>query len=30
MRKGQAKKREVLPAPIYNSKLVTKAINMLM
>ena len=30
MRKGQAKKREVLPDPIYNSKLVTKAINMLM
>ncbi len=30
MRKNQAKKRDVLPDPIYNSKLVTKAINMLM
>ena len=30
MRKNQAKKREVLPDPIYNSKLVTKVINMLM
>ncbi|WEK83013.1 MAG: 30S ribosomal protein S7 [Mycoplasma sp.] len=30
MRKNQAKKREVLPDPIYSSKLVTKAINMLM
>ena len=30
MRKNQAKKRDVLPDPIYNSKLVTKTINMLM
>ena len=30
MRNNQAKKREVLPDPIYNSKLVTKVINMLM
>ncbi len=30
MRKNQAKKRDVLPDPIYNSKLVTKVINMLM
>ncbi|MBP5256741.1 MAG: 30S ribosomal protein S7 [Mycoplasma sp.] len=30
MRKNQAKKRDVLPDPIYNSKLVTKAINILM
>lgn len=30
MRKNQAKKRNVLPDPIYSSKLVTKAINMLM
>ena len=30
MRKNQAKRRDVLPDPIYNSKLVTKAINMLM
>lgn len=30
MRKNQVKKRDVLPDPIYNSKLVTKAINMLM
>ena len=30
MRKNQAKKREVLPDPIYNSKLVIKVINMLM
>jgi small subunit ribosomal protein S7 len=30
MRKGQAQKREVLPDPIYNSKLVTKVINSLM
>lgn len=30
MRKNQAKKRTVLPDPIYSSKLVTKAINMLM
>ena len=30
MRKNQAKKREVLPDPIYNSKLFTKVINMLM
>ena len=30
MRKGQAKKREVLPDPIYNSKLVTRLINGMM
>ena len=30
MRNKHAKKREVLPDPIYNSKLVTKVINMLM
>ena len=30
MRKNQAKRRDVLADPIYNSKLVTKAINMLM
>ncbi len=30
MRKNQAKKRDLLPDPIYKSKLVTKAINMLM
>lgn len=30
MRKNSAKKRDVLPDPIYSSKLVTKAINMLM
>ncbi|WP_422397967.1 30S ribosomal protein S7 [Spiroplasma endosymbiont of Crioceris asparagi] len=30
MRKGQAEKRDVLPDPIYNSKLVTRAINKIM
>lgn len=30
MRKKQAKKRDVLPDPIYNSKLVTRAINKIM
>ncbi|WP_338983388.1 30S ribosomal protein S7 [Spiroplasma endosymbiont of Othius punctulatus] len=30
MRKGQAEKRDVLPDPIYNSKLVTKVINSIM
>jgi len=30
MRKGRAKKREVLPDPIYNNVLVTKFINKLM
>ena len=29
-RKGYVAKRDVLPDPIYNSKLVTKVINMLM
>lgn len=30
MRKGQAEKRDVLPDPVYNSKLVTKVINSIM
>jgi small subunit ribosomal protein S7 len=30
MRKNQAEKRDVLPDPIYNSKLVTRAINKIM
>lgn len=30
MRKNQAEKRNVLPDPVYNSKLVTKAINAIM
>jgi small subunit ribosomal protein S7 len=30
MRKNQAVKRDVLPDPVYGSKLVTKAINMVM
>ncbi len=30
MRKNQAEKRKVLPDPVYNSKIVTKAINMIM
>lgn len=30
MRKNQAEKRKVLPDPVYNSKLVTKAINTVM
>lgn len=30
MRKNQAEKRDVLPDPVYNSKLVTKAINKIM
>ena len=30
MRKNSAKKREILPDPIYNSKIITKAINMIM
>ncbi|AKX34645.1 30S ribosomal protein S7 [Spiroplasma litorale] len=30
MRKHQAEKRDVLPDPIYNSKLVTKAVNKIM
>ena len=29
-RKGQAPKREVLPDPLYNSKIVTRLINLLM
>ena len=29
-RKGRAAKRDVLPDPIYNSKLVTRAINQIM
>lgn len=30
MRKNQAPKRDVLPDPVYNSKIVTKVINMIM
>jgi len=30
MRKNRAQKRSILPDPVYNSKLVAKAINMLM
>ena len=30
MRKGNATKRDVLPDPIYNSKLVTRLINKIM
>lgn len=30
MRKNQAEKRDVLPDPVYNSKLVTRAINKIM
>ena len=30
MRKNSTKKREILPDPIYNSKIITKAINMIM
>ncbi len=30
MRKHQAEKRDVLPDPVYNSKLVTKAVNKIM
>ncbi len=30
MRKNQAKKRNILPDPVYNSKLITRVINMLM
>ena len=30
MRKNRATKREVLPDPVYNSRLVTKAINAIM
>lgn len=30
MRKNQAEKRDVLPDPVYNSKLVTRAVNKIM
>ncbi len=30
MRKNSAKKRDILPDPVYNSKIVAKAINMIM